>query len=355
MNRLSVALLFVGLWLGNGCTSVPTSLPIPPPPAPVAAVPPAKIFAEITTPRGVIRCELFFQQAPLTVMNFVGLAEGTLGPSPRKPYFDGIVFHRIVPEFVIQGGDPTGTGRGGPGYTFPDEFAAGLRHDVPGLLSMANSGPDTNGSQFFITLGEARYLDYVHSIFGRVVEGHEVLTKITRNDTMEVNIIREGEAAENFRADDEAFNAALAAASRAKPPHLIDRTTGNPPGDYWQSKYIEYRLGNLARFTGRHIYVRLFDTFDPNEPEQTRDQFAQDLLAKLHGPPGTLLAVHFADEEAWVLAGAPLNLALPELKPPPPPRAPVTSTDALARQRQTRIYHATGQMISSLVDQTDPE
>src|SRR4051794_35497796 len=129
------------------------------------------VYAEITTPRGVILCDLYFQKVPLTVTSFVGLAEGTLGPEPRKPFFDGLKFHRIVPGFVVQGGDPTGTGHGGPGYRFPDEFAAGFRHDGPGILSMANSGPDTNGSQFFITLGEARYLDYVHSIFGRVVRG----------------------------------------------------------------------------------------------------------------------------------------------------------------------------------------
>jgi cyclophilin family peptidyl-prolyl cis-trans isomerase len=184
-------LLLIALVVG-GCASSPTPTTRT---AEKKAGPPDGLFAEITTPRGLITCELFFEQVPLTVASFVGLAEGTLGPEPRKPYFDGLTFHRVASGFVIQGGDPTGTGSGGPGYRFPDEFAAGLRHDVPGMLSMANSGPDTNGSQFFITLGEARYLDYVHSIFGRVIGGAELPTQIQRGDTMSVKIIRRGSGA----------------------------------------------------------------------------------------------------------------------------------------------------------------
>ena len=107
--------------------------------------------------------------------NFVGLAEGTLGPSPRKPFFDGLTFHRVVPNFVIQGGDPLGTGEGGPGYMFPDEFSPRLGHGSIGILSMANAGPDTNGSQFFITLAPAGRLDFLHSVFGRTVPGSDVL------------------------------------------------------------------------------------------------------------------------------------------------------------------------------------
>ena len=319
------------------------------------AGPPDGLFAEITTPRGLITCELFFEKAPLTVANFVGLAEGALGPQPRKPYFDGQIFHRVVPGFVIQGGDPTGTGSGGPGYRFPDEFAAGLRHDLPGMLSMANSGPDTNGSQFFITLGEARYLDYVHSIFGRVVGGAEVPAQIQRGDTMAVKIIRRGAAAERFRPDEKSFAAMLARASRAKPPHFVDRSGTAGTGEHWQSKYIEYRLANLARFTGRHLYVRLASHFEPETPGQTIEQFVNDSLAKLHGPPGTLLAAYFADDDRWVLAGAPVGVTLPEIKPPPAPRGPATTGEAIMRQRQNTIYHATGQVVSSLIDQTDPK
>jgi len=353
MKRSCGFLLLMAAMLVAGCSSLRT------PAAPAGSTPPKPpegIFAEITTPRGLIVCELYFQKAPLTVMNFVGLAEGTLGPTPRRPYFDGLLFHRVVPEFVIQCGDPTGTGRGGPGYTFPDEFAAGLRHDIPGVLSMANSGPDTNGSQFFITLGDARYLDFVHSIFGRVIQGQEILPQITRNDAIQtVKIVRRGVAATRFKADEPTFNAAVARASRARLPHLVDRTSGNPPGEYWLSKYIEYRLRNLARFTGRQIYIRLFDEFEPKEPGQTKDQFMNSMLASLHGPAGTIVAVHFADTEEWVLAGAPVGVSLPVIKMPKAPRAPATSPDAMARERQRRIYDAAGQVISSLIDQTDPK
>ncbi len=353
MKRFWISLLLTAAMLVAGCSSLqrPPAAPVSGPPQP-----PEGIFAEITTPRGLIVCELYFQKAPLTVMNFVGLAEGTLGPLPRRRYFDGLLFHRIVPEFVIQGGDPTGTGRGGPGYTFPDEFAAGLRHDIPGVLSMANSGPDTNGSQFFITLGEARYLDFVHSIFGRVVQGQEILPQITRNDAMlTVKIVRRGVAATRFVADEPTFNAAVARASRARVPHLVDRTSGNPPGEYWLSKYIEYRLSNLARFTGRQIYVRLFDEFEPKEPGQTKDQFMSSTLASLHGPSGTMVVAHFADTEEWALVGAPVGVMLPVIKPPKAPRAPAVGPDAIARERQRRIYDAAGQVISSLIDQTDPK
>src|SRR5687768_13373297 len=168
------------------------------------------LYAEIGTPHGPVTCELFYQQAPLTVASFVGLAEGKLGPAPRKPFFNGLTFHRVVSDFVVQGGDPTATGDGGPGYAFPDEFVAGLRHDAAGVLSMANDGPDTNGSQFFLTLRETNRLNYLHSVFGRVVRGLEVLPRIQQGDAMTVKIVRVGAAAHAFRVDDAMF-AALSA------------------------------------------------------------------------------------------------------------------------------------------------
>ncbi|MBU1487562.1 peptidylprolyl isomerase [bacterium] len=126
--------------------------------------------AIIKTNYGDIKLELFAQRAPLTVANFIKLAE--------KGFYDGIIFHRIIPDFMIQTGDPTGTGRGGPGYTFKDEFHPELKHGKPGILSMANSGPNTNGSQFFITLKPTPYLDGRHSVFGEVIEGMDVVEKI---------------------------------------------------------------------------------------------------------------------------------------------------------------------------------
>ena len=126
--------------------------------------------ATIRTNHGAFDVELFEARAPKTTGNFADLAE--------KGYFDGVVFHRVIPGFMIQGGDPTGTGRGGPGYTIPDEFHPELRHDGPGVLSMANAGPGTGGSQFFITLAPTAWLDGKHAVFGRVVRGMEVVEAI---------------------------------------------------------------------------------------------------------------------------------------------------------------------------------
>jgi len=135
-----------------------------------------ELFAVIETSRGRIRAKLFPAEADLTVANFVNLA--------RRGYYDGLKFHRVIPDFMIQGGDPTGTGTGGPGYQFKDEFHSRLKHDGPGVLSMANSGPDTNGSQFFITHVATAWLDRRHSVFGRVVDGQEVVNAIGQGDVM---------------------------------------------------------------------------------------------------------------------------------------------------------------------------
>jgi len=130
--------------------------------------------ARFKTERGEIACELFASDAPLTVENFVNLA--------RAGFYDGTTFHRVIPGFMAQGGDPTGTGRGGPGYSFRDELTAKRRHDGPGVLSMANAGPNTNGSQFFLTLAPTPHLDGRHTVFGRVTSGMEVLNSIRERD-----------------------------------------------------------------------------------------------------------------------------------------------------------------------------
>ena len=173
--------------------------------------------ATLKTNRGDIVINLLPNHAPKTVENFVGLAEGTAdftddaGRSGVR-YYDGLGFHRIIDGFMIQGGCPLGTGTGGPGYTFPDEFDKTLRHDGPGVLSMANAGPGTNGSQFFITHVATPHLDDHHTVFGRVVEGQKVVDSIAQGDTIKaVEILRVGKEAEQFKCDQAAFDAALAA------------------------------------------------------------------------------------------------------------------------------------------------
>ena len=135
------------------------------------------MHAVFDTSEGRFKIKLFDDKAPATVKNFVDLAEGT---KTGKPFYDGLVFHRVIPDFMIQGGCPEGTGRGDAGYKFADEFHATLRHTKPGILSMANSGPGTNGSQFFVTTAATPWLDNRHSIFGEVVEGYDVVEKISR-------------------------------------------------------------------------------------------------------------------------------------------------------------------------------
>ena len=175
------------------------------------------LYAKITTNRGTILIKFFYKEAPLTVCNFVGLAEGKIKNTAKpagQPFYDGLKFHRVISvvngdgnDFMIQGGDPQGNGSGGPGYSFPDEFGAGLRHESPGYLSMANSGPNTNGSQFFITIVPTPHLDGKHAIFGKVISGQNIVDSSRTNDIMlKVEIIRNGRDAGNFIADQAQFD-----------------------------------------------------------------------------------------------------------------------------------------------------
>jgi peptidyl-prolyl cis-trans isomerase A (cyclophilin A) len=177
MNIVSRILLISLLALSTGAFSLPPGL-----------------YATFKTSQGNIICELYPEKAPTAVKSFVGLSTGQQpwrnpisGNIENKPLYTNTIFHRVIPNFMIQGGDPTGTGRGGPGYQFPDEFNPTLSHDRPGRLSMANSGPSTNGSQFFITVAPTPWLNNHHTIFGQVVEGMAVVSKIVnverdRND-----------------------------------------------------------------------------------------------------------------------------------------------------------------------------
>ncbi len=165
------------------------------------------LYARLFTGKGEIIIRLFPDEAPLTVMNFVGLAEGDLKFANKKgPFYAGLKFHRVIEDFMIQGGDPEGTGSGGPGYRFPDETDNGLIFDKPGLLAMANAGPDTNGSQFFITHVATDWLNGKHTIFGQVVDSQEVVDAIKQNDVIEkLEILRIGPEASSYKADGAAF------------------------------------------------------------------------------------------------------------------------------------------------------
>ncbi len=173
------------------------------------------LYAKIMTSKGDITVQLEFEKAPLTVTNFVGLAEGTKNFNDSKGrtsgrYYDGLEFHRVIDNFMIQGGCPLGSGTGGPGYKFPDEFDQSLRHDRPGILSMANAGPGTNGSQFFITHVPTPWLDNKHTVFGHVIEGQDVVNAIRKGDTItRIEIIRVGDKAKAFKADQESFDKLL--------------------------------------------------------------------------------------------------------------------------------------------------
>ena len=164
------------------------------------------LYAKFSTPKGAILLSLTYAETPGTVGNFVGLAEGTIKNDVQAegtPYYNGLKFHRVIEEFMVQGGCPQGSGVGGPGYQFNDEFHPDLKHDKPGILSMANAGPGTNGSQFFITHIATPWLDGKHTVFGSVVEGQEVVDAIAQNDTIDtLEIIRVGQEAEAFDAAD---------------------------------------------------------------------------------------------------------------------------------------------------------
>jgi peptidyl-prolyl cis-trans isomerase A (cyclophilin A) len=162
------------------------------------------IYAKFNTTKGTILVKLTHDLTPGTVGNFVGLAEGNLENKVKpqgKKYYDGLKFHRVIPDFMIQGGCPQGTGTGDPGYKFDDEFHPTLKHDKPGVLSMANSGPGTNGSQFFITHVPTSWLDYKHTVFGQVVEGQDIVNEIVQGDIIEsLDIVRVGEEAQKWNA-----------------------------------------------------------------------------------------------------------------------------------------------------------
>ena len=254
------------------------------------------LYARVETSRRAagrsdILLRLSYEQTPLTVINFVGLAEGSIdhSRSGSERFYDGLTFHRVIDDFMIQGGDPAGNGTGGPGYRFPDEFVPELRHDRPGILSMANSGPGTNGSQFFITHVPTPWLDNRHTVFGHVVGGQEVVDAVRQGDRIEsVEIIRVGDAARAFRADQQAFDRARREAARlaaerreAAQASTLRRIERDFPDAERNDQGIWVRIdreGSGARprngaqvrvhYTGRFLDGRVFDSSRDRGPFQ---------------------------------------------------------------------------------------
>ena len=226
-------------------------------------------------------CELFYQKTPLTVANHVGLAEGTLGPRKGQPFYDGLTWHRVVSEFVVQGGDG-----GRLGYQFPDECVPGLHHDSIGVLQMANAGPDTNGSQFCLMLNETERLNYSHTVFGHVVHGIEVLPKIQQGDTMQVKILRFGIAAQAFKADQDAFDALVAKANRYTGPRspgpdaFFDDPDQLLPTNIPRASDFNHKLANFERFTNERIIARLLAKTPDDAQAEKREAFLHALAEK---------------------------------------------------------------------------
>ncbi len=266
---------------------------------------PDGLYAEFTTPRGAFVCELLAARAPLPVTDFVGLAEGTLGPKKGTPYYTGLKWYRVVPGFVIQSGNPLAPVDGDAGYTFPDEFAPGLRHGEAGILSLANGGPDTNSAEFFITLGDCTPLNYLHSAFGRVVRGLEVLASIKQDDACAIKILRVGAAAQGFKADEAAFQALVAqtvkyrGATEPGPAANFDDPAQVLPTSVPRAQNFNFKLANFQRATGRRICARIYPTFAPASEKETPASFTQQLARTLGLDQDGVLAVYFAGQDQW--------------------------------------------------------
>ena len=247
------------------------------------------LYARIETPRGEILLELTYEKTPLTVMNFVGLAEGKLETNrgQGRPFYNGLTFHRVIDDFMIQGGDPRGDGSGGPGYRFPDEIDPSLKHDRPGTLSMANAGPNTNGSQFFITHVPTPWLDGKHAVFGYVVEGQNVVDAIRQGDRIErVEILRVGRSAQQFQVSQYRFDQAKESlartqARRAREERMakldqIERRWPDAQETNDGVRYIITRRGEgrkarrgetaVVNYTGKFLDGRVFDTTEQKGP-----------------------------------------------------------------------------------------
>lgn len=275
------------------------------------------IYAEFTTPRGVFVVELDYRHAPLTVASFVGRAEGTIAAREGKPFFTGLKWYRVVPGFVIQSGDPVRSAAlphsdlsdaedaAGHPLPFPDEFVPGRHHDAAGVISMANGGPDTNSSEFFVTLGDCTRLNYLHSVFGRVLTGLEVLAQIQADDPFSIRILRVGEVGRAFRADEAAFKELLARAkpyagpAEPGPDAFFDDPDKLIPVEPPRAKNFNYKLANFVRAGGVPIKARLFAKSPTAAEDAVPGAFMQALGRKIGTLEHGVTVAYFADENDW--------------------------------------------------------
>ncbi len=325
---------------------------------------PDGLFTEITTEVGVVVGELFYEQVPMTVTNYVGLAEGSLGPAPRKPFYDGLTWCRVVPGLVVQGGDPKGTGEGDAGYLFPDEIVPGLRHEAEGVIQMGNDGPDTNGSQYCLMLSAQHRLNYQHNVFGRVVRGLELLPKIKQGDTMKVKILRLGAKAQAFKADEATFTALVAKAKRYAGPRdpgpdaPFDDADHLLPQEWDRAKNFTYKLANFERFTGVKIAARLFTQVPTDAAGELAEAYWKKEAIRLGVAQQGTLAVYFAKEDRWLLRIGEASVAHFLKTGPNGEKAGAAASldearSALLKAAQTRADEAIATMIKRLAPE-DP-
>lgn len=267
------------------------------------------VYAEFTTPRGSFVVALNHREAPMTVANFVGLAEGTIAPREGKPFYTGLKWYRVVPGFVIQSGNPKAPEDSGLERDFPDEFVPGLRHASAGVLSMANAGPDTNGTEFFITLGDCTRLNYLHSVFGQVLTGLEVLPKIQADDAFSIKILRVGAAARAFKADETAFQALrekarpYAGLAEPGPAAHFDDPDAILPVEPPRAKAFNFKLANYERFTGLKIVARLSAKAPPSAEDEVAGAYMRKLAEKFGVARTGVFVAYFADDDWRVWLG----------------------------------------------------
>ncbi|MDO4881037.1 MAG: peptidylprolyl isomerase [Capnocytophaga sp.] len=275
------------------------------------------IYAKFYTPKGNILVKLTYDKTPATVGNFVALAEGKMKNSAKEegqPFYDGLKFHRVIDNFMIQGGCPLGTGTGSPGYRFDDEFHPNLKHDKAGVLSMANAGPGTNGSQFFITHNATPWLDGKHTVFGQVVEGQNVVDSISQGDVIEkIEIIRVGEEAEKwnalqaFQKFNEEKEARIAEQKRKEAEKIAELTQGfekTPSGLFYKitqkgtGKKAQKGDEIAAHYTGMLLDGKIFDSsVQRGEPLE----FTLGIGQVIEGWDEGLLLLHEGDKARLII------------------------------------------------------